>query len=115
MYNKNEMKRSSLRINESVEGETIETKIERVLNNKEAITDGSPVIYNERKDGVLPGQDIRTDRFDLAIDAMDKVSRTHIAKRENAIKEREEALAALKNPKKDGGTESTQTTAGTAE
>ena len=55
------------------------------MNNKEPITDGAPIIYTERKDGVLPEYDIRTDRWDIAIDAMDKVNMDRFAKRENKI------------------------------
>ena len=32
-----------------------------------------PTIYTEKKDGVRPEYDIRTDRFEVAIDAMDKI------------------------------------------
>lgn len=65
------------------EGETIETKVNRIVNNGEPITDGAPIIYTERKNGVLPEYDIRTDRWDIAIDAMDKVNMDRFAKREN--------------------------------
>jgi hypothetical protein len=68
-------------VNNSVEGETIEEKIERVVNNNEPITDGAPIIYTDRRDGVLPAYDIRTDRFEVAIEAMDKVSASQLAKR----------------------------------
>ena len=71
--------------NNATEGEPIEHKIERIVTNREPITDGAPVIYTERKDGVLPGYDIRTDRFDVALEAMDKVTKTHIAKRQTTI------------------------------
>jgi hypothetical protein len=68
-------------VNNSVEGETIEEKIERVLNNNEPIADGAPIIYTDRRDGVVPAYDIRTDRFEIAIDAMNKVSASQLAKR----------------------------------
>lgn len=68
-------------VNESIEGESIEQKMERVIENNEPITDSAPIIYTEREHGVLPEYDIRTDRFEIAIDAMDKVSATHYAKR----------------------------------
>lgn len=68
-------------VNDSYEGESIEQKMERVIENNEPITDSAPIIYTDRKNGVLPEYDIRTDRFEIAIDAMDKVSATHYAKR----------------------------------
>ena len=61
---------------ETFEGETIETKVNRIINNGEPIKDGEPIIYTERKDGVLPEYDIRTDRFEVAIDAMDKINQS---------------------------------------
>ena len=75
--------RTSINKNESLKGETIEMKIERIVENKEPITDGAPIIYTERKQGILPEYNIRTDRFDLAIGAMDYVSRSQIAKRDS--------------------------------
>lgn len=72
---------TSLEVNDSVEGESIELKIERLIENNEPISDSAPIIYTERKEGVLPQYDVRTDRFELAIDAMDKVSSSHVAKR----------------------------------
>lgn len=78
--------RTTLKVNNSVEGETIEQKIRRIVENNEPISDTSPLIYTERKDGVLPAYDIRTDRFDIAIEAMDKLTRTTIAKRDEAPK-----------------------------
>ena len=54
------------------EGISIEEKIRRVVNNNEHITDAAEIIYTERKDGVLPAYDIRNDKWDTAIDGMDK-------------------------------------------
>lgn len=70
-----------IRRNVSTQGETIENKIERIVSNKEPISDGAPLIYTDRKDGVQPDYDIRTDRFEYAIEAMDIVSRQSRAKR----------------------------------
>lgn len=79
---------TSLIVMEDYEGETIEKKLRRVVNNKEPITDGAPIVYTERKDGVLPEYNIRTDKWDLAIEAMDVAHKTEIAKRKAAIDER---------------------------
>lgn len=79
--------------NISVEGETLETKIERIITRNEPIKDGAPLIYTERKEGVLPGYDVRTDRFDVAIDAMDKVSKSIIAKREDRMVQQAKEIA----------------------
>lgn len=107
MYRKEEVVTTSLEVNTSVEGEPIEYKVERIMNNEEPISDGAPQIFTERKDGVIPDFNIRTDKWEYAIDAMDKVQKSKIAKREKAIMTREEALESLKTKKEDGGTEST--------
>lgn len=62
------------------EGESIEQKVRRVVENKEPISDGAPIIYTEKKEGVLPQFNIRTDKWDIALDAMDKVQASRIAK-----------------------------------
>lgn len=77
---------SSLESVEIYEGETIETKVSRIINEKAPIEDGAPIIFTDRAQGVLPAYDIRTDRWDIAVDAMDKVNKAKIAKREEFIK-----------------------------
>lgn len=79
-----------IQVNESTEGETLEMKVNRIVNNKEAITDGAPIIYNSRKDGVQAGYDIRTDRMEIALEALDKVTKSKVATREERYKEIEE-------------------------
>ena len=71
---------------ESYIAESLEHKVKRILNNKEPIKDGAPLIYTERKDGVLPSYNIKTDRWEHAIDAMDKVTKHKQAKREERAK-----------------------------
>jgi len=83
MYKKNKPNEGTLKANTSYIGETIEKKIRRIVNNKEPITDGAPLIYTERSKGVEAQYNIRTDRFEIAVEAMDKVSKTYVAKREN--------------------------------
>ena len=75
------------KINDSYEGVTIEQKIEKIMNAKEPIDETAPIIYTERKKGVQPEYNIRTDRFEVALEAMDKVSASYQAKREARIKE----------------------------
>ena len=87
-YRKVKATSGKLKINDSYAGETLEAKIRRIVNNKEPIEDGAPIIYTDRKDGVQKAYDIRTDRFEVAVDAMDKVHKTEIARREQRIGER---------------------------
>ena len=59
-----------------VEGERLEIKIDRMTQNNEPIGDSAPLIYTPRKDGVIAAYDIRTDKWDIALSAMEKVNRT---------------------------------------
>ena len=52
-YEKRIKSNSTIRRYETYEGETIEQKVRRVMENNEPIKDGAAVIYNERKEGVL--------------------------------------------------------------
>lgn len=89
MYKAIKDKKSELTMYEAYVGETIEKKIRRIVNNNEPITDGAPLVYTDRKDGVQPAYDIRTDRFEIAVDAMDKVHKSNAAKREAKAKANE--------------------------
>jgi len=95
------------------EGESIEQKLERILSNKEPITDSAPEIYTERKDGVGAQYNVRTDRFELAAEAMDLVQKNTQAKRDAKAEKRKdekEAKVVKLNPKEDSGAESTNGT-----
>lgn len=65
---------------ETYQGECIEKKVQRIMNENEPIEDGAPIIFQERGDGVKPEFNIRTDRWEVAIDAMDKVSAEELSK-----------------------------------
>ena len=56
------------------EGENIITKTRRILDENEPLTDGAPLIYTPKEDGVRPEHDIRTDKWQVAINAMDRVN-----------------------------------------
>lgn len=106
MYRKIKYGKTKLSINESSQGETIEQKIERIVNNKEPITDGAPITFTERKDGVLPEYNIRTDRFEIAVDAMSATTRSAAAKRDAKA-------AEMKIVKKDDNSGEPKSTQGT--
>lgn len=106
MYRKNQIRKTSIHINNQYEGESIEQKVQRIISNKEPISDGAtPLIYTERKDGVKREHDIRTDRFEVAIEAMDKVTKSHQAKREGKAKIGEDTKEKLNLKGADGGGE----------
>lgn len=72
---------------ETYEGETIETKVARIVQEKTPITDGAPIIYTDREQGVLPAYNVRTDRWEIAEIAMDKVNAAKMAKRDGNFSE----------------------------
>lgn len=89
-------KRGLIQRNITVEGETIEIKMKRILSNKEPIKDGADEIFTERKAGVMAAYNIRTDRWELAAEAMDYVERSRIAKRDEALKSDETKIIDMK-------------------
>ena len=55
-----------------------EVKLRKIISGESSnMEDGVfPTIYTEKKDGVQPEYDIRTDRFEVAIDAIDKINQS---------------------------------------
>lgn len=105
MYNTKKRKpgKTKILVNEAYEGVTIEVKVNNIVNNKEPIKDNSPIMYTERADGIPPGTDIRTDRWDIALDAMTTVSKATRAKRAERAK-----VIEMDKPKEEGTTKSSQ-------
>ena len=64
--------------NLTYQAEPREVKLRKIINGEaSSMEDGVfPTIYTEKKDGVLPEYDIRTDRFEVAIDAIDKINQS---------------------------------------
>ena len=92
-------------------GESIENKVRRITENNEPITDGAPIIYTNRDDGVLPAYNIRTDRWDVAQAAMDAVNQANLAKSKNYGKIEQQEKNALES-KEIGDTPSQQDSVG---
>lgn len=99
MYKYKKANKSKLKSVEVVEGEPIEHKIERIVSNKEPITDGAPSIFTERKEGVVSAYNIRTDRWEIASSAMDKVSGSIQAKRDAKGSKSETKVIEMKTEK----------------
>jgi len=93
------------------EGESIENKVRRITENNEPITDGAPIIYTNRDDGVLPAYNIRTDRWEVAQAAMDAVNQANLAKSKNYGKIEQQEQNALES-KEIGNTPSQQDSVG---
>lgn len=93
-------------------GESIETKVKRITENNEPITDGAPIIYTNRDDGVLPAYNIRTDRWEIAQQAMDAVNQANLAKNKNYGKIEKEDKKALDSQDINNGESGQQESAG---
>ena len=98
MYKYKKPVRTSLKGVIAYEGESLEKKVERVLNNKEPIKDGAPELFTERKDGIKAAYNIRADRWEIALDAMTAVNKSHIARRAEYAKIAKEGEEAAKIP-----------------
>lgn len=103
MYAKATNRSSKLSTPNSYEAESIERELERKLNNNEPIEGDRPMIYSERKDGVIPEYDIRTDKHEVAVMGMDYVAR-------KALKDREDRHKPKETHKDDGKPEPSQAT-----
>lgn len=74
---------SSITRNTAKQGESIETKIERLIENGAETNDPKvPLIYTDRRDGIIPAYDPKSSRFDLALEANDKVTASELFRRE---------------------------------
>lgn len=85
MYKFRKPPTTSINNNNSYQGETLEVKIQRLIENKEPIGDAAPLIYQERSAGIQPDFNIRTDKWEHAAEAMDKAHRLKLAKREAKV------------------------------
>lgn len=101
VYNKGSIKR-----NESVEGESIEVKVERLEQNKETIGNGAEMIWQERKEGVNSAYNPRTDWQEIAIDATNKMAKSYRNRRQPEMKVEKGGKA--EETDKSAGAESTQ-------
>lgn len=104
-YKQNRMAKSAMTSVEVFEGESIEQKIERIMSNNEPITDGAPIVYTDAKDGVISAYNIRTDRWEIAAEAMDTIAKNTAAKAEEKAKAAEAEAAAKGQSGKEGGQE----------
>lgn len=100
MYKMNLPKRSAITSTSTVEGYTIEEKIERAKNNGEELEIEREEIYTDRKEGVMPAYNIRADKWVIATTAMEAVAKSYENRK----------LATLKKVEDDDEVESIDTT-----
>jgi len=103
MYRIPVIKKSKIKGFQTSEGETIEMKVDRIINNGDPITDGAKLIYTEKKDGVQAQYNIRTDMMEVAMEALDKSNRSRWTKHQEALEATKNKLAEdAKNEDKGG-------------
>lgn len=74
MYKISKRTPTSLRINNSTEGETIEQEIERLINDGTPVEHEKQPIFTKPSEGVPYGTDIRGDKWDKAIEVNEKIN-----------------------------------------
>lgn len=76
------------------QGESIEEMIRRCTESNEPIESTAPMIYTEEAAGVQPQYDIRADRFDIALDAVDKYQKSETARKKAEAEKQADAPKA---------------------
>ncbi len=75
LYKKNKIKSNHLKGIEPFEGVSIEKEMQEVLSTNSPIQrTANNMYYTPRKEGVLPSNNIRTDRWELAQQAMQQAN-----------------------------------------
>lgn len=75
----------------------MEENVRSIVEGKTGIAQQFEPIYTDKRDGVMPQYDIRTDRFEIAREAKDKINKyeaSQIARGENISKEDNEETKA---------------------
>ena len=78
-------------------GQSIEEKMRRIVENKEPIEKAMPIIYTPSNEEVQPAYNIRTDKWEVAIDAMQRIYEN----KKQDYKAKQEALKGLQGEQKE--------------
>ena len=90
---------------ELYEGESIEQRVRKMTESGEPINDTQPLIYTEKKDGIISAYDIRRDKWDEAIETTDIVTGKQRNSAKKEIAPKPEDFGNVPN-KTDGGSPS---------
>lgn len=82
-------------------GETLIKKCQRILDEGGPLTDGAPMIYTPKQAGVKPECNVRSDKWDIAMKAMDRVNSYKLTE---YLKEGTTEAPSKPDGQKDGGT-----------
>lgn len=113
MYRKPDMTaRRGMTVNEGVLGISIERKIEAMMESGEELGEAIKPMYTDKKDGVLPSTDIRTDRHVIAAELSSKTAKrdrrgatptaTDTEAKKEVVDEKSKASADATTPKEGG-------------
>lgn len=80
MFRLPKFNKTNLEVNKSFIGESIEEMIERTTTTNEPIESSAALIYTDKSEGVMAAYNPRTDRFEIAQSAMDKIHRGELQK-----------------------------------
>lgn len=101
--------RTTIHANTSVEGEMIETRIERLLNNSDEVTEGKELLYTRPEEGVIAAFNIRHDHWDDAYEQSSimaekrhEMDEAKLQKRTELLKQKAEEEKFLKDQAKKG-------------
>lgn len=87
MFRKQQYDKGTQISEKEIEGISIERKVETMIANKEPIEAGAAeMIYMDKGSGVLNSTNIRTDKWDVALDAMTQIAEGRMKQRENKLK-----------------------------
>lgn len=84
---------------EPKEDKPLEQKIQAMMNNEEPIVGTDELIFTKKRDGILPMYDPRGDRFDAAIEAINDITMSAIAKRKELSQLKDEETKPKAEPK----------------
>lgn len=107
MYRQQNLPKNTLKGIKPYKGESVEKKVARAMSNKEPLKDKAPLIYTDRKDGVNPDHDIRTDKWEYLVEGHNALAKTKRAKRDHVP---DTPKPGEKTEKGETGGQSTQTT-----
>lgn len=86
--------------NDSYEAEPLEVKLRKATEEKKPIEAIAAMTYTEKSKGVIPEYDIRTDRFEIAQAAMEKLNSVKFAETAKT-----ESIAGVENIPEQSGRE----------
>lgn len=97
MYSNKGHRKTSIKVNDSVEGESIEIKMQRLLNNGDETAETKELVYSRPEEGIIANYNIRHDHWDDAAEGATTMAEKNIELDGARLKKREELLKAKKD------------------